>query len=229
MDLTPDQRRKWVIEKIVNNFKNYPKISSKTWYKVDTQESDPPPETQRDIVEKILEVFEAIKILSRKESRSGKKTKKEETNWYDIEIVSPKFDELCEEYGIKFERRINKKDCYYVSILATRVIALNDKYRLSKPNVESENDHFFNYVFHNPNKLILREEIERNENATIGKDFHHILNDLGFRNELRKLFFEVSKNAVKFRNFIPKNRMEEFGIDSNKLTNNISKLKSIGE
>ncbi len=74
--------------------------------------------------------------------------------------------------------------------------------------------------------MILREEIEKNENTIIGKGFHHILNDLGFRNELRKLFFEVSKDAVKFRNFIPKKRMAEFGIDLDKLTINIKQLKS---
>ncbi|MFA6047764.1 MAG: hypothetical protein WCV59_02735 [Parcubacteria group bacterium] len=223
------RQRKWVLEKIVNNFENYPKISDRTWYKIDTQETDPLPETQRDIVEKVLEVFEAIKILSRKKSRNGAKANKNKTNWYDIKIISPGFDKLCEEHGIKFERRINKKDCHYISIKEDRTISLDDKYKLSKPNFESENDHFFNYVFCNPNRLIRRDEIEKNEKATIGKDFHHILNDLGFNNEIRKLFFEVSMNAVKFRNFIPKDKIEEFSIDPDKLAEGIAKLKNIDE
>jgi len=227
MDLTSDQRRKWVLEKIVNNFENYPEISDKTWYKVDVQEIDPSPETQRDIVEKILGVFNAIKILSRKKSRGGENASEKKANWYDIKIISPEFDELCEEHGIKFQRRINKKDCHYVSIQESRTITLDDKYKLSKPNLASENDHFFLYVFNNPDKVIKAEEIEANVNATIGKKFGNILNDLGFKGEVRKLFFATSKDAVLFRNFIQKDNLEYFGVNQKELERQISKLKKL--
>lgn len=227
MSLTPEQRRKWVIEKIVDNFNNYPEISDKSWYKVDTQEADPQSEIQRDIVEKILEVFKAIKITSRKESRDGASADKKSASWYDIEIISPEFDNLCKEHGIKFQRRIDKNECHYVSIRDDRTITLDDKYKLSKPNLGTENDLFFLYVFNNPDKIITAEEIQENYNTAIGKKFGNTLNDLGFRGAIRKLFFITNKNTVIFRNFIPKNRLSDFGVDENELKKQISKLKNL--
>ncbi len=227
MSLTSDQRRKWVIEKIVSNFENYPEISNRAWYEIDANEADPSPKTQRDIVEKILNVFEAIKITSRKESQNGKDTDTEKTNWYDIEIVSPKFDDLCKKHGVKFERRINEKDCHYISVREDRTITLNDKYRLSRPILNSENDLFFLYVFNNPDKKIRVEEIEKDANKTVGKNIGNTLNDLGFKNEIRKLFFLTNKDTVIFRNFIPKDRLGNFGINQENLKKQISKLKKL--
>lgn len=227
MSSESDQIKNWVIQKIVTNFENYPEISNKTWYEVDTQQTSPSPETQRDIIEKILNVFEAIKILNRKESRTGADVDEKKANWYDIEIISPEFNDLCKEYGIKFERRTNKGACHYVSIKESRIITLDDQYKLSKPTLESENDHFFQYVFNNPNRIIKANEIEENERAVIGKHFGNILNDLGFKGEIRKLFFTTSKDSVIFRNFIPKDRISDFGVNQEELEKQISELEEL--
>jgi hypothetical protein len=69
--------------------------------------------------------------------------------------------------------------------------------------------------------------MEQKEKTIIGKKFGNTLNDLGFKGEIKKLFFSTSKDAVIFRNFIPKTIVKNFGINPEKLKEQISKLKKL--
>lgn len=95
-----------------------------------------------------------------------------------------------------------------------RTITVNG-FPLAKPNFDSENDNVFNYLFRNPNRKIGREELEKEclGGSPLRKDLHKIVENLGFTGSLRKLFFEVSKASIHFRNPIRIKELKDMGID----------------
>ncbi len=105
---------------------------------------------------------------------------------------------------------INKKSrnqvCLWISYSnKTREVLLNDIIILSKPNFNSTNDLVFKYLFNNPNITITRNKLEQNATkGNITKRLYEIIKDLGFKKELAKIFFSVSKNEIIFRNPITK-------------------------
>lgn len=94
------------------------------------------------------------------------------------------------------------------------VIYINDK-KLGKPNLDSENDLVFQYVFDNPNKICRKEEIEKYCKRKIQKTFNAVISDLKFRGELKEMFFpRTSQNAIKFINPITEKYMRDNQIKS---------------
>lgn len=86
----------------------------------------------------------------------------------------------------------------------TREIKLNNIV-ISKPDFNSENDNFFQYVFDNPGRPIGIEELEQHMGFQPIKRLAHIVRDLGFIGELKTIFFPVvTKNQVMFINPISK-------------------------
>ena len=71
----------------------------------------------------------------------------------------------------------------------TREIKLNNIV-IAKPDFDSENDRFFNYVYLNPNKPLSTDEIEKlgNGNDKFKKRISDIVRDLGFNGKLRQIF-----------------------------------------
>lgn len=96
----------------------------------------------------------------------------------------------------------------------SREILLNDLFLISKPNFNSENEQVFYYLYRNPNKTITKAEFEENFNAnkTLTKDFNKIVENLKFKKDLRKAFFEISSDSIKFFNPVSKERLEQLGI-----------------
>lgn len=77
--------------------------------------------------------------------------------------------------------------------------------KLSKPNFDSENDVVFDYIVQHPNRKLAMSEIESAIHRNIQKEIKVIIRDLGFKKELKELFFpDVSKTAVFFRNPVSK-------------------------
>lgn len=95
-----------------------------------------------------------------------------------------------------------------------REIILNDFFVVSKPDFNSENEQVFYYLYRNPNRIIEKSEIEENfkSNQTLTKDFHKIVENLKFKKDLRKAFFDISQNSIKFFNPVSKERLQELGI-----------------
>ena len=74
-------------------------------------------------------------------------------------------------------------------------------FRLSKPHFDSENDVVFDYIFRNPGRKIEIAEIEAAVKRTVNKKLYDIIRTLGFKNELKDIFFPyISKTAVLFVN-----------------------------
>ncbi|MBL8014385.1 MAG: hypothetical protein JNN05_11115 [Candidatus Omnitrophica bacterium] len=101
---------------------------------------------------------------------------------------------------------------YQISFSMNYEVILNDLVILSKPNLDSENAEVFAYLLRNPNKEVLRANIETEINKDIKKDFHKIVDNLGFGKDLKKTFFHISKNTILFRNPITQSQFEKLGI-----------------
>jgi len=159
-----------------------------------------------------------------------------------VQILQPKFDEVLEEVtdqkATPVERKVEKAkpdqpistgnvDTYFITMNNRRVI-LNNTFILSTPNFNGENANFVEYVIEHPDKTIKKKDFE-DSNQKVRKSFHHVLNDLGFKGEIRKIFFDASKSAVKFRNNIPESELKNLGIDTKKLVTELSGLERIGK
>jgi len=94
-----------------------------------------------------------------------------------------------------------------------REVVINDYFVLAKPNFNTENFNFFDYVYKHQNKIIYKNNIESALKSKLTKDFNDILQNLRFVKSLRKLFFPgVSRTEVYFRNPITKEDFESTGI-----------------
>jgi len=93
-----------------------------------------------------------------------------------------------------------------------REIILNNLFLIAKPDFDSENEQVFFYLYRNPNTLIKRGEVMENLNTTLTKDFGKIIENLNFKKDLRKAFFDVSRDSIKFYNPVSKERLDELGI-----------------
>jgi len=108
-----------------------------------------------------------------------------------------------------------------------RQILLNNKYLLSTPNFCGENDNFFEMLYDAPDQLFIKQEM-RAEMQKLKKTFHQILNQLGFKGELRKIFFPiVNKDQVMFRNYLTDKDMKDILYDKDQLLDQLSCLKQI--
>jgi hypothetical protein len=88
----------------------------------------------------------------------------------------------------------------YAVTFANREIRVNG-FRLSRPNFNSENELAFDYVFANPNRTIELAEIEGAIGKPLTKRLREVVRDLGFKNELKEMFFPgISKTSIKFIN-----------------------------
>ncbi len=94
----------------------------------------------------------------------------------------------------------------------SREILLNDLFLISKPDFDSENEQVFYYLYKNPNKTIGRGEIMEDLKTSLTKDFHKIVENLKFKKDLRKAFFDISQDSIKFFNPVSKERLQELGI-----------------
>ena len=104
-----------------------------------------------------------------------------------------------------------EKVIYKIKYTPSREILCND-IKLAKLNFNSENDNVFNYLFNNPNRKITKKEFKEKAGYAVGKSFHKIVENLGFTGDLRKAFFNVSEQAMFFRNPVTKNDLKNLGI-----------------
>ena len=82
-------------------------------------------------------------------------------------------------------------------------VVLNGKI-LSKTNFDGENDRVFQYIYDNANKKITLKELEKANGGKLRKSLHKIVENLGFNANQKKLFFNISKTCLVFRNPIAK-------------------------
>lgn len=124
--------------------------------------------------------------------------------------------------GFKKYIKENSLDSYLEEKKNSIVLKLSyDKHRLkineiviAKPHFESENDYFATYITTHPGKKLDSSEFARFKNNKMTKKFDQIINDLGFKGNIKKLFFpNISIKAVEFRNQITTEEMKKAGIN----------------
>lgn len=147
-------------------------------------------------------------------------------------------DYLIKTYGISRENDVelasklqleedDNKVCYWISFNDTGKIILNDKYLMARTQAGSNSDSLMAYLYKHPNQICLKTDIQREFRIEkeINRSFSKTTDELGFRGELKKLFFKVSKDKVIFRNLITNKQVRELHIDTDKLIAKISLLK----
>ena len=107
----------------------------------------------------------------------------------------------------------DKEVIYEVRFTQSREILIND-FLLTKLDFDRENDLVFDYLYQNPNKTISTTELEKPLGGTpLKKPLHKIVENLGFTRELKKVFFNISKDSIRFRNPIRKSELQDMKID----------------
>ena len=140
--------------------------------------------------------------------------------------LAPLFHRLQEQSLLSRKERLYRKEAellvkkeespeeilYKITFPPSNDILLNNLMVLSKPNLNSENAEIFSYLIEHPNKEVTKEEIEKALDRKINKSFHKILQNMGFKKDLRKIFFTVSKSNIIFRNPITFATFKQLGI-----------------
>jgi hypothetical protein len=98
----------------------------------------------------------------------------------------------------------------------SREILING-FLLAKPDFGLENEMVFGYIYQHPNERLSKAQIEQDLNISIGKSFHKIVENLGFKGDLRKTFFDISKTYIRFRNPVTKKDLDSLNIETLKL------------
>jgi len=88
---------------------------------------------------------------------------------------------------------------------------------LAKPNLNSDNDNAFQVLFTNPGRTYSVKELQAAAGGITVSDLHKLVENLGFRGDLRRLFFEVSKDAVRFRRTASAGTLALMGVDRGSL------------
>lgn len=89
-----------------------------------------------------------------------------------------------------------------------------NKIVIAKPHFESENDYFATYITNNPSGKLTSLEFTKFKRDKMIKKFDQIINDLGFKKNMKKLFFpNISIKAVEFKNQVTLEDMKKAGID----------------
>lgn len=107
---------------------------------------------------------------------------------------------------------------YEITYTPSREILLNKTYQLAKPNFNTENDLVFTFLYKNPHKTYTRVQLEEQIKTKLTKDFHKIVENLGFKGDLRRMFFSVSETSITFKNPITQEDLEALGIQKIKIS-----------
>lgn len=92
----------------------------------------------------------------------------------------------------------------------TRRITIND-IQISRPDGFSENELIFAFLYDHPNQSFSLSDLEEHT-GEINKSLHKVVENLGFRGDLKTVFFKVASDRILFRNPIRESQLKEVGI-----------------
>ena len=106
----------------------------------------------------------------------------------------------------------NPHAVYEVKFTPAREILING-FLLTRLDFDSENDNVFKHLYEHPNQTISVAELEKRLGGTpLKKSLHKIVENLGFVREIKRAFFDISKDSIRFRNPLTSKELEELGI-----------------
>lgn len=143
-----------------------------------------------------------------------------------LEIVKKEFDKFANEIEIKYKGMANEyqnnqeeqkeespeKIIYEIKFSEIAKEIRINSFLLSKPDFGSVNFDVFGYLYNHPNQKITLEEIKDKTKIRTAKRLHDIVRDLGFRGNLLKAFFSISKTSIMFRNPIKRKDLNDLSI-----------------
>jgi hypothetical protein len=135
----------------------------------------------------------------------------------DVARVEPTLADV-EEWATNYLKQPDNLYPLQIDFTPNREIILNGYFLLGKPDFDSENELVFGYLFKNPNTRTSQEDIEKALNIKINKSFHKIIENLGFKGDLKHIFFQVSKNTILFRNPVTPEELNKLGYSRIKLS-----------
>lgn len=104
------------------------------------------------------------------------------------------------------------KVVHKITYTRDRKILLDNKYMIANPNFDSENDNVFKFLYEHPNTKWSKEDLVKHSGQIVTKEWDKIVENLGFKGDLRRVFFDVSKTHVKFNNPITDSVLQQLGI-----------------
>ncbi len=110
---------------------------------------------------------------------------------------------IQKDHEIAYEVTYNEKD---------RRILIN-YFLIAKLDFDSTNEWVFSYLFKRPGRRIYKSTLEKARNEEIKKSLHHIVRDIGFTGEFKKVFFSVSEKTILFRNKITFQDLKDLKIE----------------
>lgn len=140
----------------------------------------------------------------------------------DIEVDIDDLKELAKlmkSYYLESLRLKNGEErvAFQVEYSSLRHVLLNGTV-IGKPDFDSENDLVMKFLFEHPNQKFTKKQIEEDcLGQPMKKSFHKIIENLGFKGDIKKLFFSSSTNAIEFRNPITFETLDKLGVDTKKL------------
>ena len=84
---------------------------------------------------------------------------------------------------------------------------------IASPNFNSSNDNAFDALYRNPGRVFTIEDLRAEAKDPTIADLHKLVENLKFDGLLRRLFFRVSKNAVRFERLVTAGQLASLGID----------------
>ncbi len=130
---------------------------------------------------------------------------------YDAEIAGL-FRQMVERKDGKSQIPHDSSIAFSIFYSNSRDLILNGSIVLSCPTFNGENDLVFSKLFNNPGKTFTKKQLEEEISIKITKDFHKIIENLGFKGDLAKIFFSVSKTSIMFKNPISNDDLAKMGL-----------------
>lgn len=182
---------------------------------------------ERHTVLRKLEASKAIIEIGHSDSGvSGSWFIKTSLNYKKVfSSTKKKYEASSREYvESKSKKEIEVKDPIYEVKYSeiTREITINN-ILLSKPDFYKENEVVFNYIYKRPKQRIsiqsIKNHVKTELDESMTKSIHKIVENLGFKGDLKQVFFDVSSKGVYFRNPVTKDELDEIGIKYLQLKN----------
>lgn len=121
---------------------------------------------------------------------------------------------------VEQQKEKDKKDnkaVLTITYTSSLQVMLNGIFQLAKPTLNGTNDLVFNHLYQNPGKSFSKHQLETAIGQKISKTLHKIVENLGFKGDLAKAFFSVSKNNILFRNPLTRSELNDMGLGNIKL------------
>lgn len=93
-----------------------------------------------------------------------------------------------------------------------------NKITIANPDFDRENDHFATLIMDRPNSKITINSFEKYKGSKSKKKFEQIVTDLGFKGNIKKLFFPNISKSIEFRNPITMDAIKKAGLNDIKLS-----------